>query len=94
MKSNGLFSSNKWASLNQFKSDFIVDEDMVNAFVNYTATELGILPYSMDEVNRCRQKIEVQIKSEVGRQIWQENGFYSVYNSFDKEFKAALEALK
>ena len=94
VKSNGLFSSNKWGSLNQFKSDFIVDEDMVNAFVNYTATELGILPYSMDEVNRCRQKIEVQIKSEVARQIWQENGFYSVYNSFDKEFKAALEALK
>jgi carboxyl-terminal processing protease len=94
VKSNGLFSNHKWASLNEFKSDFIVGADMINAFVNYTATELGILPYSMNEVNRSSQKIKVQIKSEIARQIWQENGFYSVYNSFDNEFKAAFDALK
>ena len=94
VKSNGLFSDHKWVSLNEFKSDFVVDEDMVSAFVNYTATELGIMPYSMNEVNHSRPKIKVQIKSEIARQIWQESGFYYIYNSFDNEFKTALEALK
>ena len=94
VKSNGLFYKNKWASLNAFKSDFRVTEDMVSAFVNYTGTELGILPYSIDEVNHCRQKLKVLIKAEIARQIWQENGFYSVYNSSDNEFNAALEAIK
>ena len=93
VKSNGLFANQKWTSINEFKSDFIVDADMVNAFVNYTATELGILPYSMNEINRCRKKIEVQIKAEIARQIWQEEGFYYIYNSFDNEFKSALDVL-
>ena len=44
--------------------------------------------------NRSLQKIKVQIKSEIARQIWQESGFYYIYNSFDNEFKTALEALK
>ena len=94
MKSNGLFANQKWTSINEFKSDFIVDEDMVSAFVNYTATELGIMPYSMNEVNRSLQKIKVQIKSEIARQIWQEKGFFSVYNDFDNEFIEALKSLR
>jgi carboxyl-terminal processing protease len=93
VKSNGLFANQKWTSINEFKSDFIVDADMVTAFVNYTATELGILPYSKNEINRCRKKIEVQIKAEIARQIWQEKGFYYIYNSFDNEFKSALDVL-
>lgn len=94
VKSNGLFHKNKWTSLNEFKSDFIIDAGMVTDFVNYTATELGILPYSMAEVNRSDEKIRVQIKAEIARQIWQEKGFYSVYNKFDNEFSEAMRSLK
>ena len=94
VKSNGFFHENKWTSLNEFKSDFIIDADMVTAFVNYTATELGILPYSIAEVNRSDEKIRVQIKAEIARQIWQEKGFYSVYNNFDNEFIEAMKSLK
>ena len=93
-KSNGLFSKNKWSSLNEFKSNFRVSSDMLNAFVNYTATELGILPYSMDEVNKSDKKIKTQIKAEIARQIWQERGFYCIYNDSDNEFIEALESFE
>jgi hypothetical protein len=47
-----------------------------------------------NEFNQSKKLITNYLKSEVGRQIWTEEGFYRVFNPSDNEFQEALKRLK
>ena len=85
VKRNRFFENSPWSSLNEFKTQFVVENSLIDELVEYAAQELGILPYQNSDIKHCEKKLSIQLKSEIARQIWQENGFFSVYNDFDNE---------
>ena len=85
VKRNRFFENSPWSSLNEFKAQFVVENILIDELVEYAAQELGILPYQKSDIKNCQKKLSIQLKSEIARQIWQENGFFSVYNDFDNE---------
>ena len=62
--------------------------------VDYAESELNIRVYTKKDIKYCEKRLKIQLKAEIARQIWQENGFFSVYNEFDSEFQGAFEALE
>ena len=93
VKRNRYFSQNPWSSLNQYKEVFKIDESLINELVEYADSELNIHAYSKKDIQYCERRLSIQLKAEIARQIWQENGFFSVYNEFDSEFQSAFQAL-
>ena len=85
VKRNRFFENSPWSSLNEFKTQFVVENSLIDELVEYAAQELGILTYQNSDIKHCEKKLSIQLKSEIARQIWQENGFFSVYNDFDNE---------
>ncbi|MGB1453730.1 MAG: S41 family peptidase, partial [Crocinitomicaceae bacterium] len=85
VKRNRFFENSPWSSLSEFKAQFVVENSLIDELVEYAAQELGILPYQNSDIKHCQKKLSIQLKSEIARQIWQENGFFSVYNDFDNE---------
>ena len=68
----------------------MVEKDLIDELVDYAVNELGIFPYRNSDIKHCEEKLRIQLKSEIARQIWQENGFFSIYNDFDNEVLKAL----
>ena len=93
-KRNRYFSQYPWSSISQFKDEFKIDDSLIKELVEYADSELNIRAYSKDEVKHCEKRLMIQLKAEIARQIWQENGFFSVYNEFDTEFQTAFKALE
>ena len=70
------------------------EKGLIKELVEYADSELNIRAYSKDGVKHCEKRLMIQLKAEIARQIWQENGFFSVYNEFDTEFQTAFKALE
>jgi len=85
VKRNQFFENNPWSSLNEFRDQFEVEKSLINELAEYAALELGIFTYRNSDIEHCEKKLKVQLKAEIARQIWQENGFFSVFNDFDSE---------
>ncbi|RCL72496.1 MAG: S41 family peptidase [Flavobacteriales bacterium] len=93
VKRNRFFENSPWSSLNEFKTQFVAEKSLIDELAEYAAQELGILPYQNSDIKHCKKKLSIQLKSEIARQIWQENGFFSVYNDFDNEVLEARSSL-
>lgn len=83
----------KWKSPKVYNATFNVTDALFNRFTNYAETEYEIAP-SANGIKQSKALIQLLLKAEIGRQLWTENGFYTVFNTKDKEFSKALEALK
>jgi carboxyl-terminal processing protease len=94
VKRNRYFSKNPWSSPTQYKETFQVDNSLIQEMVDYAESELKIRAYSKEDVKYCEKRLKIQLKAEIARQIWQENGFFSVYNDFDSEFQNAYNAFE
>jgi carboxyl-terminal processing protease len=94
VKRQRYFSQNPWSSLAQFKNDFQIDDSLIKELVEYADSGLNIRPYTKNDVKHCKKRLMIQLKAEIARQIWQENGFFSVYNDFDSEFQNAYNAFE
>lgn len=90
------FVANKrhaWKSLGQFKSTFVVTDDLLNQFVNYADKNLKVKK-NPKELAISKNLIKETLKAEIARQIWTEQGYYSVMSDYDNEVKQALKILK
>ena len=94
VKRQRYFSQNPWSSLAQFKNDFQIDDSLIKELVEYADSGLNIRPYTKNDVKHCKKRLMIQLKAEIARQIWQENGFFSVYNDIDSEFQNAYNAFE
>ena len=54
---------------------------------------LRLAKYKVDNkgLNLSKTLIKQTLKAEIARQLWTEDGFYSVVNQFDKEVQRALK---
>jgi len=80
-------------SLKEFQSNFQVTEKFLTEFVHYAEKEFGI-PTNLKGLNTSKGIIKQNIKAEIARQLWTEQGYYSVISSYDNEILKALNYLK
>ncbi len=67
-------------------------EDLFSSFTQYAAQK-GIKG-TPSELATARLYINRQLKALVARQLWRDNGYYMVVNSYDKTVEKALEAIQ
>lgn len=79
-------------SLEEFVKSFEVDEDLLDSFLLYALENQDIL-VNESQLNNSKSQIKENIKAEIARQRWLEEGAYCVFNKTDKEVQVALETL-
>jgi len=83
----------KYKNFKEFDEDFQISEKMINDLVKYAYDNYSISP---DEkgLRRSRTIIENQLKGEIARQKWLEDGLFFIRNQIDKEVLKALEVIR
>lgn len=77
------------STLSQFQQNFQVTDAMI-ADINTTAQKANITIDAKD-FKRSEAFLRNQVKAWIARNIWKEEGFYTVYNLSDDEFIAATK---
>jgi carboxyl-terminal processing protease len=77
----------KWSSLEEYLTTFRANRELVRQFVRFAYEEYAI-PSTAREIAANQRTLELQLKAEIARQLWLEEGFYQVYNTVDKEIKS------
>ncbi|MFI5222384.1 MAG: S41 family peptidase [Bacteroidia bacterium] len=80
----------KFKNETEFSKGF--SENLVNEFVLYAKTK-NLIP-EKEEIKRSSEYIGIHLKALVARQIWRDQGYFTVLNSTDKTVKKALQALE
>jgi len=83
----------KWKSANEFNQNFFVDDALANKLADFASKSFKV-EYFSTEFNHSKVLLAKILKAEIARQIWTEEGFYTVFNPLDNEFQKALEQLK
>lgn len=79
-------------SLTQFNADFIVSDELLNHFVNYAEKNFKIEKNPRDLL-LSKKRIKQNIKAEIARQMWTEQGYYTVISKYDNEILRAIQLL-
>ncbi len=82
-----------WKNLKQFNKTFVVSEAILESFVSYAEKNFKIYKSSRD-LALSKHLIKQNIKAEIARQLWTEQGYYTVISNFDKEILRAIKHLK
>ena len=87
------YKRNQWKSITSFKETFKVTDELFNNFINYAEKELD---FKAEEkgIKQSEKLIRRTLKAEIARQLWEEQGYYSVMNDFDKEVEKCIEVMK
>jgi carboxyl-terminal processing protease len=83
----------KWTSIAQFNKEFTVSDKILKDFTEYAKRHHKV-SFSATDLLKSRQTIKNDLKAEIARQLWVEEGYYQVQNTIDKEIREALKALK
>lgn len=83
----------KWSTPVQFKNSFQVSDELFNSFIQYAGKELG-LKVTPGDIKNSKTLLKRTIKAEIARQLWEEQGYYTIINEFDKEVLKCLEVMK
>lgn len=83
----------KWKNPQEYAATFNVSDNLMQQFLNYAQKEFKI---AIDQkgLRMSKSLIKLFLKAEIARQIWVEDGYYTVVSQDDKEVKAALQQLK
>jgi carboxyl-terminal processing protease len=82
----------KYKSFDEYNKSFVVDENILKDFISYAAKN-GVKP-NESEIKISSEIITTQLKALIARQLWKNEGFYSVIHKLDKTLKKALEQLE
>lgn len=74
----------KWSNPKAFDNEFKVTDELVKQFTTYAEKQMDI-PFNAKQFAASASLIKVLLKAEIARQLWTENGFFQVYNDYDKE---------
>ncbi len=78
--------------LEDFRTEFKVDENMLEDFFDYG--EENNLDISFSEFEEIKENVSLLLKSRLARHLYKEEGFYTIWNDADDVVKAAKRALK
>jgi carboxyl-terminal processing protease len=83
---------NSFSSLEEFDKAFKVDKNLLSSFTSYASNNHDI-SLNKQELSNSKQQITENIKAEIARQKWLEEGAYYIFNESDREVKVAIETL-
>ena len=83
----------KWKSAAEFNRSFQVTDAILAQFATFAEKEAKVRK-DPAAFKRSKTIISRFIKSSIAQQLWTEEGYYRVINQSDKEFLAALKALR
>ncbi|NJM94749.1 MAG: S41 family peptidase [Cytophagales bacterium] len=78
-------------SLNDFKENFEVTDDMVQKLVKLG--EENEVKLNQEELNRSKRLIKIHLKAFIARGIWESEGYFSIWNETNEALLKALELL-
>lgn len=84
---------NKWKSIESFEKSFRVSDNLLKEFVEYADKNYNISLNQKGFVS-SKEIIRQNIKAEIARQLWTEQGYYTIISKYDSEVKKAVEQLK
>lgn len=84
---------NNWKSLEEFNATFHVNDKLLKDFTNY-ADKFYKIKLNQKGFNVSKELIKYSIKAEIARQLWTEQGFYTVMLKYDTEILKAIKQLK
>lgn len=78
---------NKYPSLDKFKKDFIISDEILNKFVSYAKSK----EVEVDNKGLLKDKdyIIARLKAQIARNFWKNEGWYSVLLTTDNQFTKA-----
>ncbi|MEW6467831.1 MAG: S41 family peptidase [Bacteroidota bacterium] len=79
------------AGLNAFRESFRVDETLFREFIQYA--EKNGVKRNEAQIKKSEQLIRNYLKASIARSIWNNEGFYPIYNQDDKTMQQAVEYL-
>ena len=82
----------KYKSEEDFRNNYVVSDAMVNEFYTY-ATAAGLKPNEAKKA-KIGEKVKLNLKAFLAKQVWRMEGFYYVLNPTDNVVKAAIEKMK
>ena len=71
-----------------YKSDFSVSEKMLNEIIQLG--EKANIPLDKDGLNKSKDLIKLRVKAQIARSVWNNEGYFPVYNQSDEVFQKAL----
>jgi len=80
---------NKFANSFEFNKNF--NTNLTNEFINYAAAK-NVIP-SKDDLQRSSEYINIHLKALVARQLWRDQGYFTVINTTDRTVQKALNVL-
>lgn len=79
-------------TLERIRNEFVVDENMLNEFMNYARQ--NDVDVSSSELEEIEFNVKLLLKSRLARHLFKEDGFFTIWNDADEVVKAAVRALK
>lgn len=82
----------KYASFDEFDKDFKVSNSMFNDFLVY-AEDKGV-EKDTKGIRESKNRIKTLMKAFIGRNLYDDDGFYPIYHRIDETFLRAIEYLE
>ena len=79
-------------TLEGFRREFRVDDDLLEKFLEY-AVEKGV-NRDFEEEETVKDITKKLLKARIARSLFQEEGFFTIWNDEDEVVKAAMNALR
>lgn len=73
-----------------FNASFLVSNDLWNSFVSYIKLN-STTDFTTQEINQSEKHVRLLIKAMIARQVWRDEGYYTVLSSEDKMIRKAIE---
>jgi len=83
---------NPYSTIEQFTRSFTISDELFQSFIKYAEEKDGIKKNTAD-LKHSEQRIKTELKAEIARQKWLEDGSISIQNTQDKEVIKAKEVL-
>ncbi len=82
----------KFADAKKYDKNFNIDDKLFNDFITYA--EGNKVKKNPKEIKRSERLIKYQLKSQIARNIWNNDGYYLVIHHIDDTFQKGLELLE
>ena len=83
---------NKYEDFKDFDNNFRIGNTMFNDFLAYTE-EMGVAR-DAEGIKQSEKRIKTLMKAFIGRNLFDDDGFYPIYHRIDETFLRALEHLE
>lgn len=82
----------QYNSVQEFDENFVLDNNLLEDFIAYVSDNYSISK-NESALDNSKSQIKENIKAEIARQKWLEEGAYYIFNQTDKEVEKAIETL-